>query len=63
MVTRAIDELQRDYLDATQIAASHAIMGIDTQLIDDGTYIVVEANGAYTITNARNGTSRTYASR
>ena len=46
MVTRAIDELQRDYLDATQIAASHAIMGIDTQLIDDGTYIVVEANGA-----------------
>jgi hypothetical protein len=28
MVTRAIDVLQRDYLDATQIAASHAIMGI-----------------------------------
>lgn len=46
MVERAIDELQRDYLDATQIAASHAIMGIDTQLIDDGTYIVVEADGA-----------------
>ena len=46
MVTRAIDLLQRDYLDATQIAASHAIMGLDTQLIDDGTYFVVEADGA-----------------
>ena len=46
MVTRAIDVLQRDYLEATQIAASHAIMGIDTQLIDDGTYFVIEAPGA-----------------
>ena len=46
MVTRAIDELQRDYLDATQIAASHAIMGLDTQLIDDGTYFVIEGGGA-----------------
>lgn len=46
LVTRAIDELQRDYLDATEIAASHAIMGIDTQLVDDGTYFVVEADGA-----------------
>ena len=46
MVTRAIDELQRDYLDPTQIAASHAIMGLDTQLIDDGTYYVVEVDGA-----------------
>lgn len=26
-----------------QIAASHAIKGVDTQLIDDGTYFVVEA--------------------
>ena len=46
MVTRAIDELQRGYLDATQIAASHAIMGLDTQLIDDGTYFVIETDGA-----------------
>ncbi len=46
MVTRAIDVLQRDYLEATQIAASHAIMGIDTQLIDDGTYFVIERNEA-----------------
>ena len=46
MVTSAIDELQRGYLDAIQIAASHAIMGIDTQLIDDGTYFVIEAGRA-----------------
>jgi GNAT superfamily N-acetyltransferase len=46
MVTSAIDELQRDFLDATQIAASHAVMGLDTQLIDDGTYFVVQRYGA-----------------
>src|SRR5262249_6431970 len=46
MVTRAIDELQRDFLDAEQIRASHALMGIDTQLVEDGTYFVVEADGA-----------------
>jgi GNAT superfamily N-acetyltransferase len=46
MVDRAIDELQRGYLDAAQIAASHAIMGLDTQLVDDGTYYVVEGDGA-----------------
>lgn len=45
MVARAIDELQRDYLDATQIAASHAVMGLDTQLIDDGTYYVIAGDG------------------
>jgi GNAT superfamily N-acetyltransferase len=46
MVTRAIDELQRGYLDPAEIAASHAIMGLDSQLIDDGTYFVVEEDGA-----------------
>lgn len=46
MVTRAIDVLQRGYLDSTQIAASHAVMGLDTQLIDDGTYFVIEGDGA-----------------
>jgi GNAT superfamily N-acetyltransferase len=46
LVTRSIDELQRGYLDPTQVAASHAIMGIDTQLVDDGTYYVVECDGA-----------------
>ena len=36
----AISELQRSFLDDAQIASSRAIMGIDTQLIDDGTYFV-----------------------
>jgi GNAT superfamily N-acetyltransferase len=41
----AIAELQRSFLDDAQIASSRAIMGIDTQLIDDGTYFVVESGG------------------
>jgi len=32
-------------LDEAQIEASHAIMGVDTQLIDDQTYFVVECDG------------------
>jgi len=45
LVVAAIDELQRGFLDEAQIAASHAIMGVDLQLIDDGTYFVVESGG------------------
>jgi GNAT superfamily N-acetyltransferase len=40
---RAIAELQTPFLDADQIGASAKIMGIDTQLIHDGTYFVVES--------------------
>lgn len=43
LMDRAIAELQRAFLDEAQIASSRAIMGIDTQLIDDGTYFVVES--------------------
>jgi GNAT superfamily N-acetyltransferase len=43
LMAAAIDELQKGFLSADQIAASRAIMGLDTQLIDDGTYFVVEA--------------------
>jgi GNAT superfamily N-acetyltransferase len=39
----AIAELQRGFLDADQIASSRMIMGLDRQLIADGTYFVVEA--------------------
>jgi len=39
----AISELQRGFLDDEQIEASRAVMGIDTQLIEDGTYFVIEA--------------------
>ena len=41
----AIRELQQGFLDARQIAASRAIMGIDTLLISDETYFVVEHGG------------------
>jgi GNAT superfamily N-acetyltransferase len=46
LVTAAIEELQKGFLDEDQIRSSHAIMGVDTQLIDDGTYFVVEIGGA-----------------
>ncbi|MFC5178128.1 GNAT family N-acetyltransferase [Nocardioides taihuensis] len=38
----AIGELQRDVLTPEQIQSSRTIMGIDTALITDGTYFVVE---------------------
>lgn len=41
----AISELQKGFLSEAEIAASRAIMGIDRQLIEDGTYFVVEAEG------------------
>ena len=42
----AIDALQRGFLDDAQIAASHAVMGLDTQLVADRTYFLVEDGGA-----------------
>jgi GNAT superfamily N-acetyltransferase len=42
----AIAELLKPYLTEAEIASSRAIMGLDTQLVKDGTYFVVEANGA-----------------
>jgi GNAT superfamily N-acetyltransferase len=41
IVDAAIGELQKGFLTPEQIASSRAIMGIDTQLVDDGTYYVV----------------------
>ena len=41
----AIAELQKGFLTDEQIAASNAVMGLDTQLIADGTYFIVEADG------------------
>jgi len=38
----AIEQLQ-SALGPEQVRASHAIMGLDTQLVSDGTYFVVEA--------------------
>ncbi len=42
LMARAIGELQQPFLTAGQIAASRQLMGLDTQLVDDGTYYVVE---------------------
>lgn len=41
----AIGELQKPFLSNDQIASSRTIMGLDTQLIDDGTYFVIEQDG------------------
>lgn len=46
LVDAAIGELQAAFLDADQVASSRAIMGVDTTLIDDGTYVVVHDGGA-----------------
>ena len=45
LIDAAIAELQRPFLTEEQIAASRSIMGVDRQLIEDGTYFVVESNG------------------
>jgi GNAT superfamily N-acetyltransferase len=45
LIQAAIDELQKQFLDEDQIRSSHAIMGLDNQLIDDGTYFIVECDG------------------
>ncbi len=45
LMDAAIGELQKPFLDEGQIASSRAIMGLDTQLIDDGTYFVIESEG------------------
>ena len=45
LVAAAIEELQVGFLTEDQIRSSNAIMGIDSQLVDDGTYYVVECDG------------------
>lgn len=46
LMDAAIGELQKPFLDAAQIASSRTIMGLDTQLVDDGTYFVVSIGEA-----------------
>lgn len=46
MMNAAIGELQKPFLTPAQLAASYATMGLDTQLIEDRTYFVIECGGA-----------------
>lgn len=45
LMQRAIMQLQSGFLDARQVEASRAVMGLDTQLIEDGTYFLVFEQG------------------
>ena len=39
---RSIAQLQAEFLTPEQVAASHKVMGLDSQLVRDGTYFLVE---------------------
>src|SRR3569832_49507 len=45
LMNAAIGELLKPFLSPEQVAASFAVMGLDTQLIKDGTYFVIECDG------------------
>lgn len=45
LMTRSIEKLQQGFLTAPQIRASHQVMGLDTQLIRDQTYFMIESHG------------------
>ena len=45
LMDAAISELQKPYLNPAQITSSRAIMGLDTRLVEDGTYFIVESKG------------------
>jgi GNAT superfamily N-acetyltransferase len=46
LMALAIDRLQQPFLTPDQVAASHAFMGLDSRLIADGTYFLIEEDGA-----------------
>jgi GNAT superfamily N-acetyltransferase len=43
VMRRSIEALQTGFLTQEQVRVSHAVMGLDTQLVRDGTYFVVES--------------------
>lgn len=45
LMTRAIEHLQDGFLTPEQVRASHKVMGLDTQLVKDRTYFMVEEDG------------------
>jgi GNAT superfamily N-acetyltransferase len=45
VMRRSIETLQDSFLTPEQVRASHKVMGLDTQLVKDGTYFLVECEG------------------
>ena len=45
VMRRSIEALQADFLTAEQVRASHHVMGLDSQLVRDRTYFLVEQGG------------------
>jgi len=45
VMRRSIATLQTGFLTPEQVRVSHTVMGLDTQLIRDGTYFIVEREG------------------
>ena len=45
VMRRSIEALQKGFLTPEQVRVSHGVMGLDTQLIRDGTYFMVEKGG------------------
>ena len=45
VMRRSIATLQTGFLTPEQVRVSHTVMGLDTQLIRDGTYFIVERDG------------------
>jgi GNAT superfamily N-acetyltransferase len=45
VMAAAIGELQKGFLTPAQIESSRMIMGLDSQLVADGTYFIIEAEG------------------
>ena len=46
LMTAAIRELLPQFLSPEKVEASFAVMGVDSQLIEDGTYFILEEAGA-----------------
>src|SRR5437868_5189479 len=46
LLALSIEQLQLAFLTPAELAASRALMGLDTQLIADGTYFIAERAGA-----------------
>jgi len=45
VMRRSIENLQTGFLAPEQVRVSHNVMGLDTQLVRDGTYFIVESGG------------------